>query len=88
MKIIFIYLFIYSFMKPFFNKIKEINDVYNLYPKWLKKKNGDVIPCENDNECPFPSACCNEPFFPVKFCCYGWNKRKLEYAYIVEYVKA
>lgn len=70
------------FLQPFAKIMHEINKEYSLYPRWIKdKKNRNRVPCINDSDCPFPSACCNDPFFPYEFCCYGWNKRKLEYAY-------
>lgn len=78
------FLFIHSIIR----EIKQLNRIYKLYPQWLKNKSdGSLIPCKTDDDCPFPSACCNDPFFPVEYCCYGWNKRKLKYAYIMEYVK-
>jgi hypothetical protein len=53
---------------------------YRLYPRWIKSR-GNLINCKTDNDCPFPTACCNHPFMLVEYCCNGWNKRKLEYAY-------
>jgi hypothetical protein len=76
---IFSYLFILSFLQK---NMKELNLKYKLYPRWIYRKNNSVIDCVKDTDCPFPSACCNHPFLPVQYCCNGWNKRKLEYAYI------
>ena len=67
--------------------IHDINVKYKLYPRWIYKKDRSRFTCENDKECPFPTACCNHPFYPVKYCCNGWNKRELEYAYIYETVR-
>jgi len=75
-------LFIFFFLHFIKNKLHEINFEYRLYPRWIKQKNGNKIECISDKDCPFPSSCCNEPFFPVQFCCNGWNYRKLEYAYM------
>ena len=79
---------LFLFVPFILSQIKKINQTYKLYPQWLKKSDGSLIPCKKDEDCLFPAACCNEPFFPVEYCCYGWNKRKLQYAYIVEYVKS
>jgi len=84
-KMIWIFLFM-NFMN-LTKIINEMNMKYKLYPRWLTKKNGSFIECKNDSECPFPSACCNDPFFPFQYCCNGWNKRKLEYAYNYNYIK-
>ena len=83
---------LYLFIKPFISFLDKINTEFRLYPKWIWIKNKNInnierIECEKDYDCPFPSACCNEPFFPVQFCCNNWNKRYLEYAYIKNYIK-
>uniref|UniRef100_A0A6C0JGR6 Uncharacterized protein n=1 Tax=viral metagenome TaxID=1070528 RepID=A0A6C0JGR6_9ZZZZ len=71
-------IFIYLFIPPIFNLIRQ----YRLYPIWLKKRSDNMrIPCKVDEDCPFPSACCNDPFFPSEYCCNGWKARQLEYAY-------
>lgn len=66
------------FLTPF---LQKINLKYKFYPRWLRNKGGSAIECGKDEDCPFPSSCCNDPFFPSQYCCYGWNHRKLEYAY-------
>jgi len=74
--------FLLLFIAPFMNLIKNINLEYKLYPRWIKnRKDKSRVSCVKDEDCPFPSACCNDPFFPYEYCCYGWNKRKLQYAY-------
>lgn len=80
--------FLIYFLNPFIQKLKELNYEYRLYPRWLKKLDNSRLPCKTDEDCLFPAACCNDPFFPLQFCCNGWNQRKLEYAYIMEYVKS
>ena len=77
------------FIVPFFSRIiKEINLEYRLYPRWiLQKKSNGRIPCIKDADCPFPSACCNDPFMPLEFCCYGWNGRKMQYAYAKQVIR-
>ena len=79
---------LYLFIIPLINKIRELNYQYRFYPRWLKKPDSSRIHCKTDDDCIFPAACCNDPFFPLQFCCYGWNKRQLKYAYIMEYVKS
>jgi hypothetical protein len=81
--------YLFLFIGAVMNQLRQINKTYKLYPQWLKKKSdGSLIPCKQDEDCPFPAACCNEPFFPAEFCCYGWNQRKMQYAYIYNYVKS
>jgi len=75
-------IFIFFFLSLIKNKLHEINLEYRLYPRWIKKKGGYKIECIKDKDCPFPSACCDDPFFLGKYCCNGWNHRKLEYAYV------
>ena len=75
------FLFISSFLK-------ELNLKYKLYPRWIFRKNKSKIDCKIDKDCPFPTACCNHPFLPYKYCCNGWNQRKLEYAYIYETIRS
>ena len=77
-----LFLFLNTILNNFNNKVYELNKELRFYPRWIKNRSTkERIPCKNDNDCPFPSACCNDPFFPFEYCCNGWNKRKLEYAY-------
>jgi hypothetical protein len=68
--------------------LQNLNLKYKLYPRWIYKKNKSKIECVTDNDCLFPAACCQDPIFFKKYCCYGWNKRKLEYAYIYETIRS
>jgi hypothetical protein len=86
---LFLLLFLMNYIR---NKLHTINLQYELYPRWsvgVIEKNGNKIKCKKDEDCPFPSACCIEPFFVFdEYCCYGWNRRKLEYAYIYNTIKS
>lgn len=73
-------------------KLPEILEVFPEFrlpwPKWLKNKNGNRIPCETDKDCPFPLACCYHPILPYEqYCCSGWNKRILVRQYIYNFIK-
>lgn len=53
------------------------------WPKWAKRKDGSVIECDTDNDCPVPLSCCAHPIIPgPKFCCSGWGQRMLVKSYI------
>lgn len=73
---------LFLFISNLMNKLNDINVKYRLYPRWIKRKNGSLLECVEDKDCPFPTACCNHPFYPLQYCCNGWNQRKLEYAYV------
>jgi hypothetical protein len=66
-----------------FINLKKYIQENKLYPNWVKKNNG-LIECKMNSDCPFPSECCNDPFFPVNYCCFN---RELKYAYNYNYVK-
>lgn len=56
-------------------------------PLWHKSE----IECETDEDCPYPYACCHDPFFPLKdkYCCINYKPRnvKLKRAYILNYIE-
>ena len=72
------------FLSPWFHRI---NLQYRLYPRWTLSRDRR-IPCKTDRDCPFPAACCNDPFFPTEYCCLGWNYRKMEYAYARQIIQS
>ena len=52
------------------------------WPIWSKNKSGGMINCEVDEDCQFPQACCDNPFFiGEKFCCTGLGQRVMVPAY-------
>lgn len=49
-----------------------------LWPTWAKDRRGQVLPCQTDEDCEFPQACCPHPILPgEKFCCTGTGQRIL-----------
>jgi len=83
----YIFLFIIPFARNIINILNDINYEYRLYPRWIKRKNGSLIECKTDEDCLFPTACCNHPFIPFEYCCNGWNRREMKYAYNYNYIK-
>lgn len=69
----------------FFEVFPELK---TLWPKWAKDKNGKTKMCKNDQDCPFPQACCPHPIVPgLSFCCTKGGKRKMVPAYAFQEAK-
>ena len=52
------------------------------WPKWARRKDGQALKCEKDEDCQFPQACCPHPIIPGdKFCCTGWGQRIMSPSY-------
>jgi hypothetical protein len=53
------------------------------WPNWSKKKDGSLVDCQSDDDCPLPQTCCNHPIIPGQnFCCTGWGQRMLVPSYV------
>ena len=52
------------------------------WPIWARRKDGQALKCERDEDCQFPQACCPHPIIPGdKFCCTGWGQRIMSPSY-------
>ena len=60
-----------------------------LWPTWAKNRRGQVLPCQTDEDCEFPQACCPHPILPgEKFCCTGTGQRILVPQYCPQEIMA
>jgi hypothetical protein len=90
----FIIYLVFFISNPF--KLNNLPGILDVFPelrlpwtKWIVDKNGNRKECIVDSDCPFPYACCHHPILPgTKYCCSGWNKRKLIPKYIGSLIKS
>jgi hypothetical protein len=59
------------------------------WPKWATRRDGSMMECDTDKDCPVPLTCCTHPIVPgPKFCCSGWGQRMMVPAYVREEILA